>query len=79
MLFGDLATEDDGDLVGLADRAVGVEQTLAQLVEGGPPTKDQVVAEFDLREEQSVLTTGLPALFVAEERCEASQPLGAAA
>ena len=48
VLPGDLAAEDDGDLVRLADRAVGVEQSLAQLVECGSPMKDQVVAEFDL-------------------------------
>jgi hypothetical protein len=51
VLPGDLAAEDDGDLVGLADRAVGVEQPLAQLVKRGAPMKDQIVAEFDLREE----------------------------
>ena len=28
ILFGDFATEDDGDLVRLTDRAVGVEQPL---------------------------------------------------
>jgi hypothetical protein len=28
VLFGDFATEDDGDLVRLTDRAVGVEQPL---------------------------------------------------
>jgi hypothetical protein len=33
--LGDLAAEDDGDLVRLADRAVGVEESLAQLVERG--------------------------------------------
>jgi hypothetical protein len=51
VLLRDLATEDDRDLVRLADRAVGVEQALAELVERGSPIKDQVVAEFDLREE----------------------------
>jgi hypothetical protein len=50
--LGDLATEDDGDLVRLANCAVGVEQALAQLVEGDSPMKDQIVAEFDLREEK---------------------------
>jgi hypothetical protein len=39
VLFGDLATEDDRDLVRLADGTVGVEQTLAQLVERGAPAK----------------------------------------
>ena len=51
VLLGDFAAEDDRDLVRLADCAVGVEQSLAQLVERGPPMKDQIVAEFDLREE----------------------------
>jgi hypothetical protein len=79
VLSGDFSTEDDGDLVRLADRAVGVEQTLAELVESSPPIKDQVVAEFDLREEQPVLAAGLPALFIAEERGEPRQPFPAAA
>ena len=48
ILFGDFATEDDGDLVRLADCAVGVEEPFTQFVEGGPPMKDQVVAQFDL-------------------------------
>src|SRR5215469_9637496 len=66
VLLADLATEDDRDLVRLADGAVGVEQALAELIESGSPIKDQVVAEFDLREEQPVLTAAL-ALSVAEE------------
>jgi hypothetical protein len=48
VLLGDFAAEDDDDLVRLADRAVSVEQSLAQLFEGGPPVKDQIVAKFDL-------------------------------
>jgi hypothetical protein len=36
VLLGNLAAKDDGYLIRLADRPVGVEQTLAQLVEGGP-------------------------------------------
>jgi hypothetical protein len=79
VLLGDLATEDDRDLVRLADCAVGVEQSLAELVESGSPIKDQVVAEFDLRKEQPVLTAALPALSVAEEWREAGQPFLAAA
>ena len=36
-IFGnDLATEDHGDLVGLADRTVGVEQPLTKLIQCGP-------------------------------------------
>ena len=54
ILFGDLATEDDSDLVRLADGPVGVEQAFAQFVERGAAMKDQIVAELDLREEQAV-------------------------
>ena len=79
VLLGDFATEDDRDLVRLADGAVGVEQAFAELVESGSPIKDQVVAEFDVREEQPVLTARLPALCFAEERGEARQPFAAAA
>ena len=54
ILFGDPAAEDHGDLVRLADGPVGVEQAFAQFVERGAATKDQIVAEFDLGEEQPV-------------------------
>ena len=77
--MSDLATEDDGDLVRLADCAVGVEQSLAQLVERGSPMKDQIVAEFDLREEEAMLAARLSALSFAEERGEAGEPFLAAA
>ena len=79
VMLGNFAAEDDRDLVGLTDRAVGVEQTLAQLVERGSPMKDQVVAEFDLREEQPMLTARLSALSFAEERSEAGEAFLAAA
>ena len=78
VLFRDLATKDDGDLVWLTDGAVGVEEPLPQFVEGGPPMKDQVVAEFDLREEQPMLATRLFALCLSEKRSEAGQPFTAA-
>jgi len=38
VLFADLATEDDRDLVRPADGAVGVEQAFAELVESGAST-----------------------------------------
>lgn len=79
ILLGDFAAEDDGDLVRLADRAVGVEQSLAQLVERGAPMKDQIVAEFDLREEEPMLAARLSAFAFAEERGEAGEPFVAAA
>jgi len=78
VLFGDLAPEDDGDLVRLADGPVGVEQTFPQFVERGTATKDQVVAEFNLGEEQPVLAARLLALYCGEKRGEAGQPFLAA-
>jgi len=71
-MLADLAAEDDGDLVRPTDGAVGVEQTLTQLVERGAPAKDQVVAVLDLREEQPVLAPRLFALSFGKERGEAS-------
>src|SRR5258708_19270739 len=79
VLHYERADEDDGDFVRMADCAVGVEQSVAQLDECGSPMKDQVVAEFDLREEQSVLTARLLTLSLAEERSEAGKPFLAAA
>jgi hypothetical protein len=78
VLFGDLAAEDDGELVRPADRPVGVEQAFAQFVERGAATKDQIVAEFDLGEEQAVLAARLFALSCSEKRGEAGQPFLAA-
>jgi hypothetical protein len=58
VVLSDLATEDGGDLVGLADGAVGVQESLAQLIQCGAPVKDQVVTIFDLGEKEPVLTVG---------------------
>ena len=78
VMLGDFAAEDDGDLVRLTDGAVGVEETLTQLVERGATVKDQVVAVLDLREEQPVLTPCLFPLSFGKERGEAVQPFLAA-
>jgi hypothetical protein len=51
----------------LADGAIGVEKPFAQFVESDAPMKNKVVAEFDLREEQSVVATSLLALCLGEE------------
>jgi len=50
----------------------------SQLVEGGAARKNQVVAVFDLGEEEPVLTAGLPTLLVGEEGRERGQPFLAA-
>jgi hypothetical protein len=76
--LADLAAEDGGDLVRLADGAIGVEEPLAQLVEGGAAMEDQIVAELGLREEQSMPAAGFFPLRCGEERREAGKPLLAA-
>jgi hypothetical protein len=57
MVFGDLAAEDRGNLFGLPDRSVGIQESLAELIQCGPPVKDQVVAIFYLGEEKPVLAS----------------------
>jgi len=54
-MFADLATEDHGDLVWLADCPIGIEQALAEIIQCRTTTEDEVVAVLDLREEQPVL------------------------
>ena len=78
IMLGDLATEDHGDLVGLSDRSIGIEQALAEVVQGRATMEDEVVAELDLREEQPMLAARLLSLSCGEERREARQPLLAA-
>src|SRR5262249_39950000 len=73
--FGDLAAEDHRELAGLADRAVGIQQALAQGVERRPPMEDQVVAILNLGKEQAMAAAGVLPLPDGEERGEARQPL----
>jgi methylmalonyl-CoA mutase cobalamin-binding subunit len=51
MMFADSATEDHADFVGLSDLSIGIEQSFAEVVQGCATTEDEIVAEFDLREE----------------------------
>ena len=53
--LGDLAAEDGGDLAGLADGAVGIQESLVQLIQCSAPVKDEIVAKLDLREKEPVL------------------------
>src|SRR6266576_1988912 len=69
-MLGDLAAKDHRDLLRLSDGSIGVEQTLTELVQGRTTAEDEVVAEFDLREEQSVSATGLFSLSCSEKGCE---------
>src|ERR1700724_1575167 len=74
-MLGDLAAKDHRDLLRLSDGSIGVEQTLAELVQGRATAEDEVVAEFDLREEQSVSATSLFPLSGDKKGCEVPQPL----
>ena len=69
---GDLAAEDGGNLFGLPDRSVGIQQSLAELIQGGPPVKDQIIAIFHLGEEKPVLAAGFFEFAVFEEWSQAS-------
>ena len=74
VLLSDLATEDHGNLVGLADRTVSVQQSLAELIQCGPPAKDQVVTIFYLGEEEPMLTAATFAFAFSEEWSQTGQP-----
>src|SRR5215207_1470056 len=74
VVLADPAPEDNRDLVGSSDRAIGVEQTLAELVQRRAAPEDEVVAELDLREEQPMLAAGFLPFSSRKERREARQP-----
>ena len=67
IVLGDLAAEDDRDLVRSSDGSIGVKQAFAEHVQCGAATEDEIVAELDLREEQPVLAARPLALTCAEE------------
>ena len=71
VIFGDLAAEDGGDLAGLADGAVGIQESLVQLIQRSAPVKDQVVAILHLREKEPVLTAASFAFAFFEKRSQA--------
>ena len=79
MISADLATEDDGELIGLADRAVGIHQSLAESIHGSPARKYQVIARLDLREEQPVFNAGLLTFPGSEEWDQLRERFAAAA
>ena len=70
ILLGHLASKDGGDLVGLADGAVGIQQTFAESIQSGATMEDEVVAVLHLSKKQAMLAAGLSALLVGEERRE---------
>src|SRR5437016_14386407 len=48
LISADFMAEDDGEFVGLADRAVRIQQSLTEPIQGRPAGKDQVIAQFNL-------------------------------
>lgn len=54
---GDLAPQDRGEFRWLADGAIGIEQARPESVQGCAAAKDQVVANFNLREKETMLTS----------------------
>ena len=78
IMLADPAPEDHRDFVGLSDRAIGVEQALAEFVQRGAAPEDEVVAELNLREEQPMSAAGFLPFPGGKEWREALQPLLAA-
>lgn len=76
--LADLAAKDGGDLMRLADGAIGVQEALSQSVQASPAAEDEIVAILDLGKEQAMLTPCLLAFGGGKERGEISEPLLAA-
>src|ERR1043166_2856669 len=77
--FGDAPPEDQGKRVGLAQVAVGIQQTLPETIQGRAAFEDEVVAVLDLSKEEAMLDASLASLAGGKERQKTSQPfLGAA-
>ena len=67
VVLGDLTAENGGDLAGLTDGAVGIQESLVQLIQCGAPMKEEVVAILHLGEKEPVLTTAAFAFAFFEE------------
>ena len=78
-MLADPAPDDNGDLVGLPERALGIEQELAEFVERRAALEDEVVAELNLREEEPMLAAGYLPFPASKERSEPRQPFLTAA
>ena len=72
VLLGNFASKDCGDLVGLADGAISVEEALSGSIESRAPMEDGVVTILDLGKEQTMLAPSMLAFVVSEERGEGS-------
>src|SRR6266851_4185406 len=77
-MLGELSAKDHGDLVGLTDGAVGVQESLPQGIEGSSAMENEIIAILDLSKEEAMLTASLSAFLFRKEGSEAVQPLAAA-
>src|SRR6266705_4176466 len=75
VLFAYFAAEDGGDLLGLSDVSIQVQQPLGEFLYRCSTMEDQVVAILHLGEEQAMLAALLPTFPIGDERGECSQPL----
>ena len=74
VLLGDLAAEDDGNLVRLANGSIGIQQPLSHLVQGSAAGEDEVIAVLDLGEKEPVLTADLFPLPLGEKGSDGGEP-----
>jgi hypothetical protein len=74
VLLGDTTAENYRQLVGSAEVAIGVQQSVAQLIQRCTPAEDQVLAVLHLGEEQLMPATVLAPFLGTKERNQALQP-----
>jgi hypothetical protein len=70
VLLGNFATEDHREFVGLPNRAIGIQQPIANPIESRSAREDQIVTILDLSEKQLVLDAPLLTLTRREEWCQ---------
>jgi hypothetical protein len=74
VLFGNLTAKDDGNFVGLADGAIGIQQPGSELIERRAAMKNQIVTVFDLGKEKTVSATDGLAFALLKEWGKRAQP-----
>ena len=74
VVLGDFAAKDGGNLIGLANRTIGIQEALPEVIQRGSAAEDQIVTIFHLAEEQPVLTACLAALAGFEEWGQKGEP-----
>ena len=74
-LFRHLAPKDGGDLLGLSDVPIQVQQSLGEFVNGGTAMEDEVVAILHPGEEQAMSASCLLPFLAGDKRGEGRKPL----